>query len=282
MLERFLYDRRPLFSEFSFSTLFMWNQPPGYRWQLFRDRLLIYSENLRALLLTPGDATGMDDLLALSNALIAQGRSGDMLFVPTQVVNENPELQQWFECQVDRANADYIYLTESLAELKGRRLQKKRNLIHQFLNLYPDYRVSPLSTSHFTECFRLAEKWCRGHTCQRMGYEHEFSALKRAFVHFSDLPLEGLLLEAGGQVAGFSIFSPLNDRTYIAHFEKADSHVKGSAQMINRETAKFLKPRAQYINREQDLGLPGLRKAKLSYCPDMILESFRLTRRPQT
>jgi hypothetical protein len=98
----------------------------------------------------------------------------------------------------------------------------------------------------------------------------ELSAMEKAFDHFEDLGLEGLALMADRQMVAFSIFSPLNHDTWNVQFEKSDFDYKGAAQVINHQTALYLKDRCRYINREQDLGIKGLRQAKMSYEPETL------------
>ncbi len=102
----------------------------------------------------------------------------------------------------------------------------------------------------------------------------ESDAMDMAFSHWNDLGLSGLMLMVKDEIVAFAVFSPLSSDTWDVHFEKSDMAFKGAAQMINYETAKFLKGTARYINREQDLGISGLRKAKLSYVPHALIEPY--------
>ena len=103
--------------------------------------------------------------------------------------------------------------------------------------------------------------------------------MKRALDAFDALGLEGLVLFANGRLAGFSVFDRLNQNTADVHFEKYDPLIKGSAQAINWETARLLQGRYEYINREQDVGIEGLRKSKRSYCPAFTVKTYLLRRR---
>jgi hypothetical protein len=181
--------------------------------------------------------------------------------------------------KIDLANGDYIYSTQKLVDLQGNKLHKKRNLVNQFLALYPDYACLPLQASDLDDCLVLSEKWRRMRTCLELDFTHETSALKKALGNFSELELQGLKISHGGALFAFSIFSRLSSNMADVHFEKFDPLVKGASQVINWETAKFLAEKYKYINREQDLGIEGLRQAKKSYEPEYIVSAYFLERK---
>ncbi|MCX6349564.1 MAG: phosphatidylglycerol lysyltransferase domain-containing protein, partial [Candidatus Aureabacteria bacterium] len=107
----------------------------------------------------------------------------------------------------------------------------------------------------------------------------EREAIARAFRYFRELNLEGTVLLAGEKLLAFAIHDRLNRTTAVVHFEKSDPKVKGAAQAINRETARRLRGRYELINREQDMGIAGLRQAKRSYDPETIVTPYMLIRR---
>jgi len=214
-----------------------------------------------------------EKLLALSRRLQDEGCRGVFSQVPEEFVLKYPLLENFFTISQNSNFSDYIHSTERLALLNGRKLRKKRNLIAQFETLNPNYTVSPISANFFNDCLRLTDD---GLEAAVTGKNEEVDAIKRAFDLFDDLPLEGVVIHIADKVVAFSIFSPHIDSTYVVHFEKNDRTYKGSAQMINLKTAEYLSDKCEFINREQDLGLAGLKKAKLSYDPDTILLNYEL------
>lgn len=173
-----------------------------------------------------------------------------------------------FAFDADRSLADYIYLAEELRTLPGRRFQSKRNHINRFTAEY-DYRYEPLTRERFAECMRLEADWRQaragqGHTAE-MGAEQR--AMQQAFDHFEELEMSGGCLYAGDRLVAFTYGSPINGDTFDCHVEKADTAYDGAFTMINRLFAEQLPERFRYINREEDMGLEGLRRAKLSYHP---------------
>lgn len=170
-----------------------------------------------------------------------------------------------------RATADYLYRRSDLVALTGKHYQPKRNHINRFLSLYPDHHYRPLTTDRIEECIRLEEEWCRNRGgCHDEGVRAERRALMRAFEAFDELGLQGGMLYVGDRLVAFTFGSMLNDHTFDIHIEKADTRYEGVFAMINREFARTLPEEVEYLNREEDLGVEGLRKAKLSYHPAFL------------
>lgn len=266
-------------SDYNFANLYAWGEIYGLAWKIHRDRLLVYSGKDDVLLMPVGAPLRAEEVHALSDELCKAGKSGDFSLVAAEFAEGDPSLGEHFDVRVDPDNADYVYSTKALVELKGNRLHKKKNLLSQFLRNNPGYLCERMEKRHVAECFGLAEKWCEEKSCERIGFTHETSAMKRAFDRFGELGLEGLVLFTGGRLAAFSIFDRLNRNTADVHFEKYDPEIKGSAQAINWETARALQGAYEYLNREQDLGIEGLRKAKQSYCPAFTVKTYLLRRR---
>lgn len=180
-----------------------------------------------------------------------------------------------WEVRADRDAADYLYLRTSLCTLSGKALQPKRNHINKFLRNYPDWEYSPIAAGNIAECLEMERTWCLANDCDRQeGLGQERRAVIYALHHFSELGLSGGLLRAGGRTVAFTFGMPINHDTFGLHAEKADSTVEGAYAMINREFARRIPERFVYVNREEDLGLEGLRKAKLSYHPALLLEKY--------
>lgn len=182
-----------------------------------------------------------------------------------------------FGFTVDRDYADYIYLRSDLATLKGKKFQSKRNHINKFRNTYPDYKYSPITKDRIQECLELEAKWCKANDCdQQEGTGNERRALIYALNHFEELGLTGGILHVNGQIVAFTFGMPINKETFGVHVEKADTSIDGAYAMINYEFANHIPEQYIYINREEDLGIEGLRKAKLSYHPETILRNIWL------
>ena len=139
--------------------------------------------------------------------------------------------------------------------------------------LYTRKVTRPLTPALIPHCLELEEKWCEEHGCDEAeSLEHERKALNFALRHFEELDLFGGTIWVDGEIVAFTYGAPINQDTFGSHIEKADSRVDGAYAIINQEFAKHLPERFKYVNREEDLGIPGLRKAKLSYHPVILLE----------
>ena len=172
----------------------------------------------------------------------------------------------------DRTYWDYLYRTNDLIELRGRKYQQKRNHINRFQQFYP-YAYHSLTPEHFEACLRLFEHWAADKAGQPE-VEEERLALKEAFTHFSLLNLKGGVLEVYGEIQAFAIGSRLNKDTAIVHFEKANAEFSGIYAVINQLFVAQEWADTKYINREDDMGLPGLRQAKKRYHPFRMVEKF--------
>lgn len=180
-----------------------------------------------------------------------------------------------FTFTADRDYADYIYLRSDLATLKGKKFQSKRNHINKFRNTYPDYEYLPITPERISECLQLEAEWCKANDCdQQEGTGNERRALVYALEHFEELGLTGGLLRVDGKIVAFTFGMPINKETFGVSVEKADTNIDGAYAMINYEFANHIPEQYIYINREEDLGIEGLRKAKLSYQPVTILEKY--------
>lgn len=184
-----------------------------------------------------------------------------------------------FSYECSRDHFDYIYLHTALTDLPGRDYQPKRNHINKFRKKY-DYRYVALTPDLLPHCLELADKWCKHHNCEDdENLQDEQQAMRFAMDNFTKLGLRGGALQVEGEIVAFTYGAPVNHDTFCVHIEKADTHFEGAYATINQEFARQIPEEFLYINREEDLGLAGLRKAKLSYYPAFLLEKCRATLR---
>ncbi|MDE6446253.1 MAG: GNAT family N-acetyltransferase [Alistipes sp.] len=178
----------------------------------------------------------------------------------------------------DRALEDYIYRADDLRTLAGRHYQPKRNHINRFKAEYPDHRYEELTPDRFDECMALEREWRRVHEGHTSELCAEQRAMQRAFAHFDELGLRGGCIYVGDRLAAFTYGSAVSDDTFVTHVEKADTAYEGAFTIINKSFAEHLPGQFAFINREEDLGLDGLRHAKLSYHPAELLHKFAAIR----
>lgn len=188
------------------------------------------------------------------------------------------QLKEWFPGMFlitgFRGDYDYIYTTEKLSALKGSKLHGKRNHIARFKD-DPDWNYEPLSHENMEECRRMSRTW----TAMREEkwndeMEEEIAVLHEAMDVFDELGLVGGVLRRHGEVVAFTLGEPLNSDTFVVHFEKAFPALQGAYPMINQQFVLHECQNFTYVNREEDTGDMGLRKAKLSYYPDILHKKY--------
>lgn len=197
-------------------------------------------------------------------------------------VNFN-KIQEWypneFEITYERDKADYIYTSERLAFLAGKKMHAKRNHINRFVEMFPDYVYEKIDDDNYMECARYAHKWAVKNALMDEGKLYEETIIKKALFNREKLGLKGALIRLGGEVVAFTLGEYLTEHVFVVHFEKAEADIQGAYAIINRDFVRNELTDYKYINREEDLGIEGLRKAKLSYRPDIILEKGTVRRK---
>ena len=180
--------------------------------------------------------------------------------------------------EADRDFFDYVYLHTDLSTLRGKKFQPKRNHINRFRAMYPDYEYKPLTPELVPECLRLESLWCKANDCaENEALQDERRFMGQVLPHLSELEVVGGVLHVNGDIVAFTFGGAINQETFDTCVEKADTDIEGAYAMINYEFANHLPEQYVYINREEDLGLEGLRKAKLSYQPEILLEKYIVT-----
>lgn len=265
--------------EHSFVNKFLWGRQKA---AFLNGQLLCFSQfDRRSVYPFP---VGSGDVRPALDAIILDARERGIPCYITGMLEEDCTLLETlypgkFRFHSDRDGFDYVYAIEDLAELKGRKFQKKRNHLNRFLQEHPNCQTLELNEHTRAAAYCMLQKWYahRAELDPTMDFHLEKLALERAFAFQKQLDLEGVVLVENGEVLAFAMGSPLSDDTFDIHFEKAREDVPGAYNAINREFARYLRdkyPQLKWLNREDDLGLEGLRKAKLSYNPDHMIEKY--------
>lgn len=265
--------------EYSFVNLFLWGRQKA---ALQGDCLLLMSQfDRRSVYPFP---IGRGDIKQALDAIIQDAAERGIPCCLTSMLKEDCDMLDQlypgrFHFHIDRDCFDYVYAIDDLADLKGRKFQKKRNHLHRFQDSHPDVQILPLDSTTQPGAARMLEKWfaSRSAADPHLDFHLESLALNRAFAFQEALGLEGLVLAENGETLAFTMGSFLNDTTFDIHFEKALDIVDGAYAAINQAFASHLRnkyPNIRWLNREDDLGLEGLRKAKLSYCPEHMVEKY--------
>jgi hypothetical protein len=179
----------------------------------------------------------------------------------------------------DRDNFDYLYNAQELIELKGRKYHDKKNHVNRFRADH-EYEYFALTPDRIEECIEFEHYWCEVRDCGKYpGLEKERCAILELLNNFESLDMKGGIIKTGGKVAALTLGEKLLSDTFVIHIEKAHSHIPGLYQVINQEFLLHEAGDCRYVNREQDLGIQGMRKAKMSYNPSGFVRKYKVTER---
>ena len=261
--------------EYSFTSNFIWRKIYKLSAARFEDRLVVLSNKEEPSFIFPA---GKGPIEPLVQALYAYTKDIGKPLVFNTVLNEDAEALEKsfpgkFAIVKNRKDFDYIYEAERLMSLSGKKLSGKRNHINRFHIEHPNWAYEAITPENIGDAHAMSLEWCKQAGCQdEVSLFDESCAVEQAFKHYDELGLSGGLLRAGGRVVAFAMGEPLTKDTYVVHIEKAFSEIRGAYQMINQQFAQANFEGYQFVNREDDAGEPGLRKAKLSYDPFKLLE----------
>lgn len=269
-------------SESNFNNMYLWHRMYGQELARLGERVLVRmpgEQGTRYLF-----PYGKGELAPAVEALAEDAAGhGEKLHFICLSKDQKAQLEElWpgrfvYDCEWDRKSWDYIYDVNKLADLTGKKLHSKRNHIHRFDDRFPDWLSEPISAENVEECVEMERVWAAA-KAEVAGDEtltEETISILEALYLRDELELKGVLIRAEGKVVAFSLGSFTTPECFDVHYEKAFGDIQGSYTVVNREMARMIRsnyPQVKWFNREDDLGLEGLRKAKLSYYPEILLE----------
>lgn len=268
----------PVISEYTFTNLFIWRH--AYRTTLSRwdGFLCLLAETKGNPFFFPpiGEGNMVECCRTLLRSMKERGISAPIARVPEEVISRFDWRSEGFEVSFDRDQSDYVYLSEDLIYLRGRKYHRKRNHIKQFKEKY-SYDYLPLTPERISDCLQLQAEWCDLRQCEVIpGLYNESVAIQEALTHFELLEIKGGIIMIHGRVEAFTLGEPLNRDTVVIHIEKANPAFEGLYPTIHQAFLEHQWLGYTYVNREQDLGEEGLRKAKESYFPHHMINKFTL------
>ena len=261
--------------EYNFANLYLWGRQ---RAAFLNDSLVFFSQfNQRSVYLFPLCKT---DPKAALDAIIHDAHTRDIPCRLTSLTHSDCDILEalypgQFHIHHDRNSFDYIYAIEDLATLKGKKFQKKRNHLNKFKLLHPRHRFEAITDENTPAVKELLDNWYRSRleADPTADFYMEQVAIDRALRHREELGMEGLVLLDGDKLLAMTMGSPLNRSTFDVQFEKAideSAYVAICNGFATHLMDKY--PHLQYLNREDDLGIEGLRKSKLAYNPVTLIE----------
>jgi hypothetical protein len=280
VIQGVLETYQPRTSEWSFTNLFIWRFHYGFQWSVYRDWLLVLctSDTNGLFAFQPvGPPSRMEVVRMFLKWLKDEKKEreprmerADQLLVS--------EIQGTADLVIEptRDHFDYVYLSEDLIGLAGRKYHSKRNHISKFRRNH-SFTYATLSSDHVKGCLELTEGWCQLRRCEEdMNLLDEWEAVREALMNFDALRIKGGVILMDNKVEAFALGELLSREMAVVHIEKANPQIPELYSVINQQFCENCWQNVTYVNREQDLGELGLRKAKLSYYPDHLVEKFRI------
>jgi len=256
--------------EMVFGNIFIWRNYDHPRYSIIRDNLCVRFEppDEPAYFLQPFGTSAVAETIRTCLEHAPRLSRIPASFAGTYC-------SEGFRCDSDRDNFDYVYETRDLIALKGKKYDGKRNRIRKFERSHA-FRYVELEADHLESCRRLFEEWAGEKESPNPMAGAQQDAIQQALSHFGALEMSGGAIEVEGAVAAFSIGEPLNADTAVIHIEIVSPKYEGLAQLMNREFVRNGLSSFAFINREQDMGVAGLRKAKESYQPHHLIEKYHV------
>lgn len=277
VFDRFYEKYPPVHSDYVFTTLVSWMEYANYHFAVYKDNLILYSNIEGQIRFRPpiGEYKKevFDEVLKL-----AEKQESDYPFgmIPENTKNWMQEIYPSFKFVEHRNYFDYVYLAKDLAELSGSSYSKIRNRLNKFKREYT-YDVEEINDNNMADVKQFLNRWCLWRDCEADPLlDNERKSILFSMNNFFKLKLYGIAIRIAGKVEAISVFEKINNDTAVVHYEKGSPDYDGIYKAINQETANILQKKVLFINRESDMGIPGLRKSKESYRPNHMIKVYHL------
>ncbi|MBQ8662910.1 MAG: DUF2156 domain-containing protein [Eubacterium sp.] len=276
LLDRYLLTKEDRSCDMVFPNIFLWSRKYKVGYEIVEDCLVFGEEGRQNVNRSFPFGTEENKRRAVLHFMKQAKENGGEWFFNLTTESDFALLEKWFPgcftIQYNRDRADYVYETEKLATLSGKKYHKKKNHVNKFKSLYPDWSYERITDDNVEECFQMALKWRTLNGCDDDEEKNdEMCVTMNALRLIKELRLSGGLLRVNGEVVAFAIGEPLRKDMFCVHIEKALTEIQGAYPMINQQFVLHECMDYKYVNREEDTGLEGLRKAKESYRPVFLV-----------
>jgi hypothetical protein len=274
LLDGLFKKMQPQISELTFTNLFVWNRFEPVQISRLGDAVLLQRKRIQegiTFMMPPLGEEPLADILRELEALKTRNYEVPPLY---GVISEQLRLldKRNLKIEPDRDDWDYVYVTSDLADLPGDKYHPKRNFVTRCLSKHR-CEYAGLGPSEVTDCLNLQTEWCNLRECSMIpSLEAENTAVKTALDNYESLNVKGGTVYVDGKLEAFTLAEQLNHDTAVIHFEKANPQIEGLYQVINQWFCQKELRNFKFVNREQDLGITGLRKTKQSYHPHHMVE----------
>lgn len=280
-VQKILNREKKINSEAAFGTCYLWSHYYSTTICNYEDMLIKKSGSESISYECPQGAQSTSNFKKAMEAVINDAKENNCNeliltdFLDSEIQKIEEIFPEKFEFVPVRDNFEYIYKTQDLALLQGKKYHSKRNHISKFSKMF-GWKYKPTIPELKDKYLAFIEKWFKSRALKepfkKLG---EYKAIKKALENYEELELSGGVLEVDSEIIAFTIGEKINNDVFLVHFEKALHEFDGAYSAINNEFSKTLLDKYKFINREEDLGIPGLRKAKLSYHPAVLLPKHK-------
>lgn len=281
LINSYLAKQKSRSCEATFANTYLWSRFYKVGYAIVEDTLVYMStDNEHSFTFPIGEKKNIKAAIEkLKEYCQAEGVVFQMHQVTPEQFEQLEELYPGeFQIEYNEDIADYVYEQEKLANLSGKKYHKKKNHVNKFKRLYEDWSYETIDESNLEECFQMGLRWRELNGCEEDPEKMAEMCVTLNYLRlFKELNMQGGLLRVNGDVVAFTIGEPVCDDTFVVHIEKAFTDVEGAYPMINQQFVAHETSQYQYINREEDTGAEGLRKAKLSYHPIFMVEKGVVT-----
>ena len=277
LYEKQLFAAGELGCEYSFLNLYLWGRQSFA--ELFGEIVIFSQFDRRTVYPYP---VGKGDKKAALDAIISDSKARGIPCRITGLTGDAPKTLEElypgkFRFHCDRGSYDYVYDINDLAELKGKKYHGKKNHLNRFIAEHEGYKAEPITKENIESAKTFLASWYEERMRENPDgdYMMERAAIEKAFRHYFEIDINGLIITYDSEVLALTMGSRLSNDTVDVHFEKARADVNGAYTVVNYEFAKYIRekyPEIKYLNREEDMGIEGLRKAKESYKPHHMVE----------
>lgn len=266
-------------SDMLFGNLYIWHFSRDISYAILNDCLVIktkFPNEKYPFIFYP---LGLGDRQKTIKDVMDYFLSNNMKFAirslePHQKYELEKNMPNIFDISPNRDRFDYIYNVSDLINLNGRKLHSKKNHLNKFLNLYPNFVYERIDSSNAIDVFESYVEWFNKNPNITDGLRNEFVGIESTLRNFNLLDMKGGVIKIDNKIAAFTLGEQINSNSVVIHIEKANTFYEGIYQAINQQFLCNEWNEMEFVNREEDLGIEGLRRAKMTYNPIRFVEKF--------
>lgn len=267
-------------SSYSFGTLYAWGDSYSIEIAPFGDLVLMRgNSSYGRYYVYP---SGQGDIKGAVEAMLQDAKNDGQIFRFILLLENNKQTLEelfsgMFDFEYDRDSSEYVYLVENMANLPGKKFHGKKGHVNAFFRNHTDVHIDPITEDNIHLCLEIQKQWLSDKDENLSALDKENLAIEKAVKNFRRLGFEGAILYADGKAVAFTMGEPIKNDTFCTHYEKTLPDYRDAFPVINNGFTKLMLLNYKYVNREEDTGAEGLRKAKLSYYPEFLLNKYSAT-----